>query len=74
MPTDTAQRQMVRCEARTHAVVVDGRYLRFRCTERSCPDVREAKSDGGRVFHIWDLHTMKMVRTDVERERAEKRP
>lgn len=64
----------VQCEARVHAVVIDGHFLRQRCTERSCPDVIAAKARGERAFHVWDLQTGHMDRTEFEPVRKEKSP
>lgn len=47
----------LRCEARIHALVEDGRLLRLRCKDKTCPDVQQAKARGLKVFHVYDLDT-----------------
>lgn len=43
------------CAARTHLILVDSRFLRWRCVDRNCPDVVEAKRRGAKAYHVKDL-------------------
>jgi hypothetical protein len=36
---------------------VDGRYFRWRCTDRNCEAVQEAKRQGKWAFHVFDTIT-----------------
>ncbi len=47
----------VGCEARVWFVIIDDRYIRWRCTDRNCEDARDAKSEGRRAFHMYDIRT-----------------
>lgn len=53
------------CPARVHSILQYGRFLRWRCTDRNCPEVRDAKSRRVKVFHVYDLETGKQW-TDTE--------
>lgn len=53
------------CPARTSFIRQHGRFLRWRCTDRNCPDVRDAKPKGLQVFHVYDWDTGKQW-TDVK--------
>lgn len=55
----------LQCQGRIHATLVDGRFLRIRCTDRACPDVQTGKDRGARVFHVFDLNSRKQW-TDFE--------
>lgn len=64
---DVLRMKQLRCPATLHAFVSeDGRYLRERCTDRRCPDVKIARENGDRAYHVWDLHTREIVRTEFE--------
>jgi hypothetical protein len=52
-----AERHRVGCQARVHALYVDGRYFRWRCTDRNCEAVQEAKRQGAWAFHVFDTVT-----------------
>lgn len=43
------------CDARTHVVILHGRFVRSRCTDPRCPAVRHARANGLRAYHVWDL-------------------
>ena len=45
------------CDGHTHVVLIDGRYLRWRCTDRHCPEAQTAKRCGLWAFHVHDMVT-----------------
>ena len=53
------------CDVRVQVVIIDGRYIRWRCRENHCPDAITAKRHGTRAFHIYDLETGEQ-RTEYE--------
>src|SRR5699024_6792244 len=59
--TDTAMaRGVVRklaCGARVHAWLIDGRYVRRKCTDRYCREAQWAKQRGELAIHVWDIQT-----------------
>lgn len=59
------QLQMVGCVGHTHAVLIDRRYLRWRCADRNCPDARKAHGKGLWAFHVLDLETDE-IRSEFE--------
>lgn len=61
----------LRCAGRTHAVIVDGRVVRIRCTERNCPDAMVAKERGEIAIHVYDLYSRNQW-TEYETRRKEK--
>lgn len=56
----------LKCSARVHAIVVDRRFLRIRCTDGHCPDVQHAKATRQRAYHVFDLHGEVEDYTDYE--------
>ena len=55
----------VGCEGHTEFLLIDGRYIRWRCTDRNCPDVQRVKQRGAWVFHVFDTRSGKRW-TEVE--------
>lgn len=47
----------VGCQSKVHAILIDGRYFRWRCTDVRCPAVQEAREHGAWAFHVFDLLT-----------------
>lgn len=45
------------CGARVHAWVEGDRYIRRRCHDRRCQEVRWARQRGQIAIHVWDLVT-----------------
>lgn len=45
------------CRARTHARVIDQRFIRIGCRDNNCPDARLAKQQGKLCIHVWDIAT-----------------
>ena len=45
------------CDVRVQVVIIDGRYLRWRCTHNHCPAVVKAKASGLQAFHVHDTVT-----------------
>jgi hypothetical protein len=45
------------CDVHAHALLIAGRYLRWRCTHHHCPGLRVAKQQGGKLYHVQDLET-----------------
>lgn len=45
------------CEGHTHVVLIDGRWLRWRCQDRHCPEAQAAKGRGLWAFHVHDTLT-----------------
>lgn len=60
------ERMPVGCPARVHAMFIDGRYFRWRCTDRNCAAVQEAKRKGRWAFHLFDIITHEI--TDAEED------
>lgn len=56
----------LRCAARVHATVLDGRFLRIRCTDKRCPDVDYARATKQKAFHVYDLKREVENYTDFE--------
>lgn len=48
-------RVLLSCDGGVHAALDYDRFLRIRCTKSGCPDCRDAKADGYRTYHVWDL-------------------
>ena len=55
--SDAPTRIPIGCDGHTHVVLIDARYLRWRCTDRNCPDARRAQRRGVWLFHVHDTHT-----------------
>jgi len=36
---------------------IDGRYIRYRCTDRNCPERRAARERGNHAYHVFDTVT-----------------
>lgn len=47
----------VGCEGHTSFLLIDRRYIRWRCMDRNCPDVRDARKRGMWAFHVHDIVT-----------------
>lgn len=52
-----AQVKRIGCAGHTHALRLNDRLQRWRCTDRNCPDVRKAHSEGLWAFHVYDWAT-----------------
>ena len=58
-----AHEERIGCDGRTIAVLIDDRYLRWRCTDyRNCEHAAKARRENLWAFHVKDLVTKK--RTD----------
>jgi hypothetical protein len=39
------------------AILIGGRYVRWRCTYHHCPDVQRLKPIGKHTYHVFDIQT-----------------
>jgi hypothetical protein len=54
----------VGCDGHTEFLLIDERYIRWRCTDRNCPEMLAAKRRGMWLFHVFD--TVTKERTNEE--------
>ena len=45
----------LRCEGQRFAMLIGGKYLRIRCTDKRCAQACEARERGSRCYHYFDL-------------------
>lgn len=57
MREDWKESERIGCEGHTHAVLWEGRFLRWRCKHPRCENAMEARELGLHCFHIRDLQT-----------------
>ncbi len=47
----------VGCDDAVRFVIIDDRFIRWRCTDKNCGDVQEARDLGCHAFHLFDLES-----------------
>lgn len=53
-----AREERIGCDGRTVAVLIEDRYLRWRCTDyRNCAHAAKARRENRWAFHVRDLLT-----------------